>query len=249
MRLNTTRINALKAELENHSLLVTSTIQSIDDLQIFMYHHVYAVWDFMSLLKSVQHNIVPSGDLWLPNKGSRSDIARMVNEIVLCEESDIHPSGGSISHYDLYLLSMLEIGCDISHVEHFIDQIDRGGKIRNVCSSKPATEFMKTTFDMIDRGPHCAAASFAYGRETAIPAMFTRILGQLDTSKVNAPMFHYYLQRHIDVDGDEHGPMSEKLVEYFCKDDPKLVYEAEIAAIESIQARIDLFDSIEALLV
>jgi len=248
MRLNKTKIEEARAELENHSLLVTNSIQTIDDLVKFMDHHVYAVWDFMSLLKTVQHNITPSGNLWLPTTGSRSEIARMVNEIVLCEESDVHPSGGSVSHYDLYLLSMLEVGCDINPVEYFIDKVEKGNDPTTVCMSKPAAKFMKTTFDVIKQGPHCAAASFAYGRETVIPAMFTRILNQLDISGMKAPMFHYYLQRHIEVDGDEHGPMSEKLVEYFCEDNPMKIHQAEKAAIDSINARIKLFDDIELIL-
>ena len=85
MKLNLSKINEHRLLLENHSLLVTNTIQSLDDLRTFMKHHVFAVWDFMSLLKTLQHEIVPSGKLWLPTIGTRSDIARMINEIVLCE--------------------------------------------------------------------------------------------------------------------------------------------------------------------
>ncbi len=249
MKLNKNRILEKKAQLENHSLLVTDTIQTLDDLRIFMSHHVYAVWDFMSILKSIQHNIVPSGGTWVPNKGNRTELARMINEIVLCEESDVDLNGGHISHFDLYLQSMYEVGASTYEITNFINMIDRGSNPVFASFSEPASKFMDVTFKTINKGPHCAAASFCYGRETVIPSMFTRILNQLNINELSAPKFHYYLQRHIEVDGEEHGPMSEHLVEYFIDNDPIKLMEAENAAIESIEARIQLFDDIERLLI
>ena len=233
MKIDTKKIQEHRSLLENHSLLTTNMIQSIEDLRIFMEDHVYAVWDFMSLIKSLQNKVVPSTEIWMPHAGNRSDIARIINEIVLCEESDISPDGkGCISHFDLYLQAMLEIGCDVKPVLHSIQSFD-------------IQEFSKVTLAHVEAGAHCAAASFCYGRETVIPSMFTRILRQLNVSDTDAPKFHYYLERHIEVDGEDHGPMAEKMVNYFCKDDPILIHEAEQAAIEAIQARIRLFDKIE----
>lgn len=249
MKIDLSLINEHKAQLETHSLLVTNIIQSKEDLRVFMENHVYAVWDFMSLLKTLQHNVVPSSNLWLPSKGNRSDIARLINEIVLCEESDVAPgNSGSISHFDLYIQAMLEVGADVNQVLSFLDKVEKGSHPLNTKSTDAASKFMATTFKMIRQGPHCAAASFAYGRETVIPAMFTRILNQISYTRVNAPKFFYYLDRHIQVDGEEHGPMSEHLVQYFCQDDPVLVHEAEQAAIESIKARIQFFTDIEILI-
>jgi hypothetical protein len=212
-----------------------------------MKYHVFAVWDFMSLLKTIQHNVVPSGNLWLPTQGTRSDIARLINEIVLCEESDISPDGkSSISHFDLYLQAMLEVGADTDPIKTYLNQIAENGNISEC--SEVVREFVESTFDAILRGPHCAAASFCYGRETVIPSMFIRLLRQINISNTDAPKFHYYLERHIQVDGEDHGPMSENLVNYFCKNDPFLIHEAEQAAIDAITARIKLFDRIESLL-
>ncbi len=248
MKLNKALIEEHSNLLKNHSLLVTNNIQSREDLRIFMEHHVFAVWDFMSLLKTLQKEVVPSGNLWIPTKGTRSDIARMINEIVLCEETDVAPGGGSISHFDLYLQSMLEVGADVRPITTFVRNLEYTKSVPYHLASKPAEKFMRTTFGAINRGPHCAAASFAYGRETIIPDMFTRLLTQLNISRLEAPKFHYYLQRHIEVDGDEHGPMSEKLVEYFCDDDPVKIHEAEQTAISAIQARIEFFNDIESVL-
>jgi len=247
MRIDLKKIQEHRSLLENHSLLVTNTIQSPEDLRIFMKYHVFAVWDFMSLLKTIQHNVVPSGNLWLPSQGTRSDIARLINEIVLCEESDISPDGkSSISHFDLYLQAMLEVGADTDPIKTYLNQVAENGNISQC--PEVVREFVESTFDAIRRGPHCAAASFCYGRETVIPSMFIRLLRQINISNTDAPKFHYYLERHIQVDGEDHGPMSENLVNYFCKNDPFLIHEAEQAAIDAITARIKLFDRIESLL-
>ena len=247
MRIDLKKIQEHRSLLENHSLLVTNTIQSPEDLRIFMKYHVFAVWDFMSLLKTIQHNVVPSGNLWLPSQGTRSDIARLINEIVLCEESDISPDGkSSISHFDLYLQAMLEVGADTDPIKMYLNQVKENGSISEC--PEVVREFVESTFDAIRRGPHCAAASFCYGRETVIPSMFIRLLRQINISNTDAPKFHYYLERHIQVDGEDHGPMSENLVNYFCKNDPFLIHEAEQAAIDAITARIKLFDRIESLL-
>lgn len=250
MKIDLKKIQEHRSQLENHSLLVTNMIQSKEDLKLFMEHHVFAVWDFMSLLKTMQHNIVPSGNIWLPTAGTRSNIARTINEIVLCEESDISPDGNSsISHFDLYLQAMLEIGADTMPIRNYLDSVGKFNTHVECSYSSPiAMEFVNSTFKAIDRGVHCTAASFCYGRETVIPSMFKRILRQINISNTDAPKFHYYLERHIQVDGDDHGPMSENLVNYFCKDDPFLVYEAEQSAIDAIKARIKLFDGIESIL-
>jgi len=240
--IDTTQIVLKQRELTNHRLLVTNSIQTIGDLRIFMEHHVFAVWDFMSLVKTLQHEACPSTTLWFPTKGNRSPIARMINEIVLSEESDVTQDGkGSISHFDLYLQAMNEIGANTNTIIDFINNRDVGR------IPKGSYEFVSNTLDTIDKGAHCAAASFCYGRETLIPDMFRRLLRQLDISEMKAPKFHYYLQRHIEIDGNDHGPKAENLVQYFCSNDPIKAVEAEKAAIEAIQARIRLFDYMESL--
>src|SRR5258706_12052917 len=84
--------------LKNHDAIVT-----------FMEHHVFAVWDFMSLLKSLQRNLTCVELPWVPTgpTGSR----RLINDIVLVEESDLL-GGGFISHFELYLNGMDEAGAD-----------------------------------------------------------------------------------------------------------------------------------------
>ena len=254
MKLNLKKIQEYRNLLENHSLLVTNTIQTIEDLRIFMENHVFAVWDFMSLTKSLQHSIVPSGVIWVPTDENRSDAARLVNEIILCEETDLSIDGNSyISHFDLYKMAMIEVGADIEKIDDFIEQVKKHGypEFLSVLYDEKiwnALDFVKSTMKTIEMGPHCVAASFCYGRETILPSLFRRIIRQLNINSLDAPRFHYYLDRHVHVDSNEHGPGAEKIVEILCKNDPKLICEAENSAIEAIKARIKFFDAIENML-
>ena len=244
-----TKLSQHRDILENHSLLVTNVIQTIEDLRIFMEHHVYAVWDFMSLAKSLQHSICPSGNVWLPSQIQRSS-SRLINEIILSEESDADPFHQShISHFDLYCQSMIEIGADASHVIYFLDVVKNKGvryALQHCNIPEPSRKFMTKTFDIIDRNrPHEIASAFTYGRETVIPAMFKRILYQLNLNLLDVPRFFYYLNRHIEVDGDSHGPGSINLLNNLCKYDPIKILEAEKSAIEAIDARIKFWDDLE----
>ena len=237
-----------KAILNNHSLLTTDLIQTHDDLRVFMEHHVYAVWDFMSLAKSLQHAICPSGNLWIPSRLQRR-CGRFINEIILAEESDLAPFGqASTSHFDLYLMSMAEIGANTNAVTDFIRQVENQGleAVNSTAIPKPASEFMQSTFEFIATGkPHVIASVFAFGREDVIPDMFTRMCNQLDYSELQYPRFRYYLDRHIEVDSGDHGPAALNMIEELCDNDPIKIIEAEQAGIAAIKARILFWNSIE----
>lgn len=242
MKLAQERINIKKQQLAAHPMLSMNMIQSIEDLRVFMEYHVYAVWDFMSLAKALQHHVCPSTELWLPISGTRNENARLINEIILCEESDKDLGGGSISHFDLYIQAMHEVGADTSKILDLVQD----GNINRVRVPKAAYDFMKSTFDFIDtKQPHVVAAAFCHGRETVIPDMFKGILNQLQIKRTDAPKFYYYLERHIEVDGDDHGPAAYKLAEDLCYDNPLYFVEAERAAVEAIDARIKFWDGVE----
>jgi hypothetical protein len=243
------RITEHKILLENHPLLVTNVIQSIDDLKIFMEHHVFAVWDFMSLAKALQHRICPSGDLWIPNRRQRK-LARFINEIILAEESDVDPFNNSyICHFDLYCQAMAEIGANTDPITKFLQAVERDGidfALIDAWIPEPSREFMTATFNTINKGnPHEIAAAFTYGRETVIPAMFRRLVNQLNINTLDAPRLNYYLERHIEVDKDDHGPAALQLMEELCENHPLKIIEAENIAIKSIQARIHFWDQVE----
>jgi hypothetical protein len=243
------KINEHKLMLENHPLLVTNTIQTVDDLKTFMEHHVFAVWDFMSLAKALQHRICPSGDIWIPNRKQRK-LGRFINEIILSEESDVDPFNDSyICHFDLYCQAMAEIGANTEPITKFLQSVEKDGIDFALVDSwipEPSEKFMRNTFDTIQRGKvHEIAAAFTYGRETVIPAMFRRLANQLNINAVEAPRFNYYLERHVEVDKDDHGPFALKLMEELCENHPLKIIEAENTAVESIQARIEFWSQVE----
>jgi hypothetical protein len=83
-------------------------------------------------------------------------------------------------------------------------------------------------------------AAFFYGREDIIPEMFGRLLNTLYRAKHNNDRvrnFIYYIDRHIELDGDSHGPMGRELLEDLLANSPNRVEQARRAACSSIDAR------------
>ena len=105
-------IESSQKELVNHKIY--SKISSVDELKIFMENHIYAVWDFMSLLKALQVNLTCIKNPWIPSDNTQA--ARFINEIVLEEETDEIKGGGVISHFELYLEAMKQIGANTSKI-------------------------------------------------------------------------------------------------------------------------------------
>ena len=245
------KINALQIELNNHKLIAGGLINNIHDLQIFMEHHVFAVWDFMSLIKFLQNHFCPSTSCWVPQHRSKKEhkCARLINEIILAEETDYDFNGTDIvSHFDLYCDAMEEIGADVNQINKWISSLSQGKiPVTSNYDHIPvaSAKFVKSTFDQIKTGkPNIVAAVFAFGRENVIPDMFEGLLTQLNLSEIDCPRFHYYLSRHIEIDANEHGPASLALVEDVCNQQPELIVEAENAAICAIQSRLKFWDDL-----
>lgn len=227
-------------------------LKTLEDLAVFMEHHVYAVWDFMSLLKALQVRLTCASVPWLPHGDGR--VRRLVNEIVLGEESDTLPSGGAASHFELYLQAMQEAGADTTGVNHFIRRLRSGEPVASALerSDAPAAvrPFVRNTFEVIDAGrPHEIAAAFTYGREDLIPEMFTQLVQELEAQfPGKLATLRYYLDRHIELDGDEHGAMGREMVELLCDQDPLREQEATAAAASALQSRIELWEGITSVL-
>ncbi|HEX8964407.1 MAG TPA: DUF3050 domain-containing protein [Rhodocyclaceae bacterium] len=253
MSLNLSSLQEPRSRLDNHP--VYQQVNDIDALRTFMTHHVYSVWDFMSLLKYLQHLVAPAGAPWMPLGDPM--LRRFVNELVLEEETDEAPGEngekGYASHFELYLLAMADVGADTTRPLAFLDAVRKQGIDAALASAsipEPARQFMKTTFGFIATGkPHVVGAALALGREHIIPPMFRALLARMGYDAHKAPRFHYYLERHIHLDEDFHAPMSLRLLESLCGGDAAKAVEAMAAARQAMEARIAFWDGVQAALV
>ncbi|HWF81455.1 MAG TPA: DUF3050 domain-containing protein, partial [Streptosporangiaceae bacterium] len=223
-------------------------LDGLDAVRTFMQHHVFAVWDFMSLLKSLQRQLTCVDVPWVPTgpTGSR----RLINDIVLVEESD-ELGRGFISHFELYLDGMAQAGADRGPIDSFIEFL-RAGKpvltaLKEAGTPEPSVEFTTITWGFIESLPiHSQAAAFAFGREDLIPDMFDQVV------EVNADLdnqlstFVDYLRRHIQVDAEEHTPMAMQMLADLCGDDASKWRECEDTVIAALGARCKLWDGIAA---
>ncbi len=239
-------IEPLRRQIINHK--VYGTINGIDDLSIFMNHHIYAVWDFMSLLKALQNNLTCISIPWFP-VGS-ANTRYLINEIVTGEESDIDSEGNRKSHYEMYLAAIQQLGANAHVFLDFISVLKTSGDLETAIKSAdiPASagEFVRYTFEVINSSkPHIQAAIFTFGREDLIPNMFLSIVNDLNTKfPGQVSSLKYYLDRHIEVDGDHHSHLALEMIAELCGSDGKKWEEIEAASIKSLEKRIELWDGI-----
>jgi len=221
------------------------SMRSIDHVRVFMVHHAHAVWDFMSLVKGLQLRLTGMQLPWKPV--GAPEVRYLINEIVLGEESDEDPQGGHISHFELYLRAMRELGLQTEAIERYVQDyrwnMDQG---EHAGLPDGGLAFNRRTFDLIRRaGTHELAAVFTLGREDLIPDMFVRMVETMNREfpgKLSS--FVYYLERHIEVDGEQHKHLAYRMTEWACGSDPVLWQEAAEAVKDALQARCALWDAI-----
>jgi len=227
---------------------IYNSINNIDDLHIFMENHIFAVWDFMSILKTLQKKLTCTDVPWAPKGGGTP--ARLLNEIVTEEESDIDIYGDYRSHFEMYYQAMNEAGASTKKIESFLNNLHFGvnKSLDKSSSPMPAINFVKTTFSMLENAPiHIVASMFTFGREEVIPNMFRSIINKIDNDlKGRLKSFIYYLDRHIGVDEDEHGPAALKMVKVLCQNDETKWDEAAKAAKMTMRARLVFWNEILA---
>ncbi len=243
-----TAIEPLRRQIINHK--VYGVIEDIEDLKIFMGHHVFAVWDFMSLLKTLQNNLTCTTVPWYP-KGD-ADTRFLINEIVVGEESDVDQDNSRKSHFEIYTEAMQQCGADTSFIHTFIEVLQNGGDLNAafIASATPSAvrEFVNFTFNIIDTNkPYLQAAIFTFGREDLIPGMFISIVNDMHKKFPDSiGIFKYYLERHIEVDGGHHSHLALQMTENLCSGNDIFWKEAEDATIQSLQKRIALWDGVYA---
>jgi len=243
--MSTSRLAAIRQQLLSHP--VYATVETLPQLRLLMREHVFAVWDFMSLPKRVQQLVTGTTTPWLPNQNTEA--ARFILEIVLGEEADEDGRGGYASHFELYREAMIDIGADVGPIDSFLKQLQSGVHWHDAIEYAdilPSTrDFVRQTLTVVEHGaPHEVAAAFFYGREDIIPEMFERLVPKLEPQGVRVERMLHYLRRHIEVDGDSHGPLAKRLLARLCDGNPNKEAEAETAAIAALEARLRLWDGI-----
>jgi hypothetical protein len=243
-----TPVQPLIEELNQHPIY--SELKDIEDLRVFMTHHAFSVWDFMSLIKYLQSTLAPTEVPWIP-RGNPA-VRYFINQLTLEEESDTLEDDGDgptySSHFEFYCRAMHEIGADGDNPKRFLALVEEQGLDAALYSDLvplPARYFSETTFCFIrENKPHAAAAALAVGRERVIPEMFRALLSRMGINQQDAPAFHHYLNRHIHLDEDFHGPLSMAMLDQLCGDDADRLEEAAIAAEEAVCARIRFWDGV-----
>lgn len=213
-----------------------------------MEYHIYAVWDFMSLLKSLQIGLTCTTVPWFPV--GNANTRYLINEIVAGEESDVDGEGIRKSHYEMYLEAMDQCGADTTAIYAFIAALKESGDLNTACLAagvpKEAQEFMNFTFDVINgKQSHLQSAAFTFGREDLIPNMFISIVGDLNKKFPDQlSLIKYYLDRHIEVDGDHHSHLALDMTAELCGDNDAYWKAAEEITVNSLRQRINLWNGV-----
>jgi radical SAM protein with 4Fe4S-binding SPASM domain len=233
----------MRDKLLQHPIYLS--VDSVERLRVFMEDHVFAVWDFMSIAKRLQRDLTCISLPWTPSEDA--SLARFINEIIHSEESDEGPDGVPASHLEIYLSAMRELGANTTPFLSFLNALKAGltpvDAMRAQGVPKHVFDFVSRTLDVAMNGHSVeVVADFLYGREDIIPEMFQRILLHWDNPDMEVPTFKFYLERHIELDGGNHGPAARRMLERIAGDDEDLWDKAAQAAQSGIESRIALWD-------
>ncbi len=235
-----------KNKIINHPIY--KEIRTLDDLRIFMEFHVFAVWDFMSLLKGLQGKLTPTDIPWLPKKNYLA--VRFINEIALAEESDSSWDGTPLSHFDMYIKAMEQSKANYQPIKFFLNCLQKRTSVSEALETAGIhpgiKKFVSSTFRVIGSGEsHKISASFTFARENLVPQMFSEMVSELSNKFPGyLDFFLFYLKRHIEIDSGSHGPLSHQLIHSLCGEDSTKWNEVAKVAEEALVHRLEFWDAI-----
>ena len=148
---------------------------------------------------------------------------------------------------------MSQLSANTNEINDFIELIASGNSVQYSLSEinidSKVADFVKYSFSIIETNkPHLIASAFTFGREDIIPDMFIGILKNSDSKNKLYNKLTYYLERHIELDGDEHGPLALEMISELCENDDQKWHEVLLVAKESLKKRISLWDAINDLI-
>ncbi|MBC8369495.1 MAG: DUF3050 domain-containing protein [Planctomycetes bacterium] len=237
-------LDTLKSELHSHPLYASVNAEAA--VKVFMQTHVFAVWDFMCLLKTLQSKLTCVEQIWTPTPNSK--LRRFINEITLDEESDYDRHGAPLSHFEMYLDAMRSAGADTKPIENFLADIRSGinpiDAVRSPDIPLAAQEFVTSTFQAIHSNQaHIVASFFTHGREDVIPGMFIALLDSLaQKDSERWQDLNFYFKRHVELDGGSHGDLARSMIKELCDNDELKTAEAHQAGCDAVVARIKMWD-------
>jgi len=159
-------------------------------------------------------------------------------------------NGKRKSHFELYLDAMNQCGADTSKIEIFISELDKSVDFNTSFiksqTPKEAIDFVNFTFKIINSNKsYLQSAIFTFGREDLIPGMFISIINEIHKNfPTEISIFKYYIERHIEVDGDHHSQLALQMTANLCGNNEQFWKEAEEAVIQSLKRRIELWDGV-----
>ena len=241
-------LRPLRSRIVEHPLY--ARINGPEALRRFMEHHVFAVWDFMTLLKALQRRLTCVELPWRPTGDATS--RRLINAIVLAEESDEDGHGGFASHFEMYHEAMKRAEADTRPIDRLLASLTRGAPLEAALEQAdapaPAARFVRATWTIASGGSLPAiAAAFTLGREELIPDLFRSVVaGLARDADGRFSALDYYLARHIELDEDEHSPMAFRMLQALCGTNAEHWKQAQSAAETALNARLELWDGIAA---
>lgn len=238
---STLPIEELKQQVVNHPVI--NTINTPEQLRLFMQYHVMCVFDFMSIVKTLRDQLSAKTSCWIPS--GNPTITRFMNEIMLDEESDISPDGSPISHFEWYLKAMQEMNADAKAICHFVSHLREEKSIQTALTlaniTSEAQHHCLVTQAICQQPVDVVANVFYHTRESIIPAMFHNIVEVIDSNNLQCPWFKAYLERHMECDSEAHGPMAKQMIEHLSNPEKSNIYQHWIT--EALNARHRLYDA------